>query len=344
MPNTNKNILIDLRAIQKKAYNGVCLSQTHLIQSLIKKYGRKTNFILLTVSFRGKPKLNFSGNFQHIHLKIPNLILNLLFKFKIRTLNQLLKLKINSYYSPDLRCVYLDKSSYHTQYVHDIAFSKFTDSLSLKSKIYYWLLNPQKSLQSIDQILTNSKFSRQEIHRYCKHKNIKLIYLGLPKATHIKRQGKSKNFIMISSLHKRKAFEKIIEFNQKYNVNNEEIHLYGVHENNFQKIDLSAYPNLVLKGFLKEEQKYTQIQKYQALLYFSHYEGFGLPILEGLINKTPVISNKIPVFQEIYGQQINYLEELTPNQKLKIGKNKYKNQLKKSSRQLYHRLLAKNLD
>jgi len=45
----------------------------------------------------------------------------------------------------------------------------------------------------------------------------------------------------------------------------------------------------------------------RALLFPSHAEGYGLPLLEALSLKTPVLANALPVFQEIAGDIPDYL-------------------------------------
>lgn len=45
----------------------------------------------------------------------------------------------------------------------------------------------------------------------------------------------------------------------------------------------------------------------RALLFPSHAEGYGLPLLEALTLKTPVLANPLPVFKEIAGEIPEYL-------------------------------------
>ena len=337
MPHKKKNIVIDLRPIQKFQDNGVCISQKHLINQLLKDHSHKANFYLFS-SGKQKPLIKFKGRFQHKHIFLPNKILTLLFKFKIIELNHFFKKTIHSYYCPDLRLVNLGENCKHIQYIHDLAFTKFKESLSLKSKIHYWLLNFTQFTKSIDNILTNSNFSKQEIQKKCTNQKIKIIKLGFPKVKTTTSNAKKNGFICINSLHKRKAFEKIIEFNNKLNLSKEPINIYGVQEKNFKRIQTIKAENISFHGHLPEKDKAQTIKEHKALLYFSHYEGFGLPILEALNLKVPVISNTNPTFKELHKQQINYIESLKNLDNLKIGENKYKNQLKKAARQLWKQI------
>ena len=47
----------------------------------------------------------------------------------------------------------------------------------------------------------------------------------------------------------------------------------------------------------------------RALVYPSINEGFGIPIIEGMYSKIPVITSNKPIFQEVGGLNSYYFEE-----------------------------------
>jgi len=57
--------------------------------------------------------------------------------------------------------------------------------------------------------------------------------------------------------------------------------------------------NLHFLGSISEEQKLALLRASAVLPVPSRYEGFGLPLLEGMASGTPVISTNIPVIDEI---------------------------------------------
>jgi glycogen synthase len=57
--------------------------------------------------------------------------------------------------------------------------------------------------------------------------------------------------------------------------------------------------NLHFLGTISEEQKLALLRASDVLPFPSRYEGFGLPLLEGMAAGTPVISTNIPVVNEI---------------------------------------------
>jgi glycosyltransferase involved in cell wall biosynthesis len=57
--------------------------------------------------------------------------------------------------------------------------------------------------------------------------------------------------------------------------------------------------NLHFLGTISEEEKLALLRASDVLPFPSRYEGFGLPLLEGMAAGTPVISTAIPVVDEI---------------------------------------------
>lgn len=65
--------------------------------------------------------------------------------------------------------------------------------------------------------------------------------------------------------------------------------------------------NLHFLGTISEEQKLALLRASDVLPFPSRYEGFGLPILEGLAAGTPVVSTNIPVINELIEDGVNGL-------------------------------------
>jgi glycogen synthase len=65
--------------------------------------------------------------------------------------------------------------------------------------------------------------------------------------------------------------------------------------------------NLHFLGMISEEEKLALLRASDVLPFPSRYEGFGLPLLEGMAAGTPVISTDIPVVNEIIEHRENGL-------------------------------------
>jgi glycosyltransferase involved in cell wall biosynthesis len=71
--------------------------------------------------------------------------------------------------------------------------------------------------------------------------------------------------------------------------------------------------NIVLKDFVDESE---QLQLYQhASLYVqpSHYEGFGMPLLEAMACDIPVVCSDIPIFREVCDDGAVYFDHTDPD-------------------------------
>jgi glycosyltransferase involved in cell wall biosynthesis len=88
-------------------------------------------------------------------------------------------------------------------------------------------------------------------------------------------------------------------------------------------------------GYVSKMELYALLQHCNALFYPSLFEGFGIPILEGISMEKPVFCSDLPVFREIVGDAVNYFdpnridsiirqfERIFINQDLSIDKDKY---------------------
>jgi glycogen synthase len=68
--------------------------------------------------------------------------------------------------------------------------------------------------------------------------------------------------------------------------------------------------NLHFLGMISDEQKLALLRSSDVLPFPSRYEGFGLPVLEGMAAGVPVISTNIPVIDELIEHDVSGL--LTP--------------------------------
>ena len=78
--------------------------------------------------------------------------------------------------------------------------------------------------------------------------------------------------------------------------------------------DLDNDPQLVGKvlelSHCTDEQLATWLKHARALLFPSHVEGYGMPLVEALCAGVPVIASDLPVFREIAGNIPEYLNPL----------------------------------
>lgn len=118
-----------------------------------------------------------------------------------------------------------------------------------------------------------------------------------------------KYLLFIGRLEERKNICGIIEafevLKEKYNLPHKLILAgkfgYGA-ENIKDKIENSRYKDdIILPGYISDEEKFALLKKADVFLFPTFYEGFGLPILEAQNVGTPVITSNISSMPEIAG-------------------------------------------
>lgn len=80
-------------------------------------------------------------------------------------------------------------------------------------------------------------------------------------------------------------------------------------ENNFQKdFEQKKYPsNIIFTGFIKDGEVRSLMANCKAFIFPSLYEGFGIPPMEALAEKTPIIIANSSCLPEIYESSAHYI-------------------------------------
>ena len=78
-----------------------------------------------------------------------------------------------------------------------------------------------------------------------------------------------------------------------------------------EALSLSKYrKDIILTGYVTEEEKRVLLSSSEMFLFPSEYEGFGLPVLEAMTCGTPVITSSVSSLPEVGGEAALYV---TPN-------------------------------
>jgi len=197
--------------------------------------------------------------------------------------------------------------------VHDFAFKRFPDFFSAREKIIFNFLLPI-SMSRAAAIIVPSNFVKKELaHYYPQH----------AKKTFVTHEAATKNIRVISKKTAQKRVMKkfgiespyLLTLNSRYDKRNinRVIDAYAQIKPNFPDLQL-----VILGGNhnIRTKTKRTKIKivsdvsdedlshlysAAEVLIYYSLYEGFGLPILEAFKCKTPVIVSDISVHREVAG-------------------------------------------
>lgn len=216
----------------------------------------------------------------------------------------------------------ISKRAKYKQYavLHDLNFVVFPEYLtySVKKLYDYFLL---KNIHYANRIGTVSQFSKSEIIKYLNYPENKIdVVYSASNLSEIENINKEDNlqikkkftfgkdyFIYVGSIIPRKNIEGMIKAFEMYKdkINNED-KLLLIGKFFWRKKDLmklvtnSKYAkDIIFTDRLDNDTKTLLIKYAKALILVSHYEGFGVPVIEGMQLGTPVITSNTTSLDEI---------------------------------------------
>jgi len=199
-----------------------------------------------------------------------------------------------------------DLSIYHNKKWHNIfyrSFYKFLTPLIIK--------NNQK-------IFTVSKFSKNEIMKKFKilDNNIRVV----PNSLNIninkinKNKSKEEYFLFVGSLNSRKNLTTLVESFKLLSNIKVKLKLVGVSKSEF--VSQFGYQiNVEPIGHVYGKELRKLYINSIALIFPSHYEGFGIPLIEAMLLGSPILCSDIEVFNEVCQDAAIYFNQ---NDKIQI--------------------------
>lgn len=192
-------------------------------------------------------------------------------------------------------------------FIHDLVYLD-VPGLTSKIGVFIRYLFALRSVLISKIVFTDSDFSMQRIIHYFGHKKkIRKIIISIPlKLRELLpnfKKAKQNYFIFVGNVKKHKGLSTLVKAFELYNDNETKLYIVGKKENfktAFSEIEQQKNPNIIFTGWVEDEELYSLINNAKALIQPSLYEGFGIPPLEALYLKTPVILSDISVFKEVY--------------------------------------------
>lgn len=298
-----------------KFYNGSGIG--NYSKELIKNILQTNNNHLIEICYNEKPNFNFKNSFWEL-CNSP--------------------LKLNSFYDlvlnlhngiglPNFNCEKIIST------IHDIIPSKIPNTVS---ECYLKIYNENifKILEKSNLIITVSKFSKNDIMKTFSIKDNKIhitylshseIYKPLDKNfcenfLKLKYKIDFKYILYVGSFSPRKNILGLIDAFSKICCKNNEINLIivGVKGSSYEIylnecIKLKITNRVFFTGFVKTSHLPYFYNNALCFVYPSFYEGFGLPPLEAMACKTPVITSNLTSMPEILKDSPLYVNPYDPH-------------------------------
>ncbi|BAV10165.1 Glycosyltransferase Family 4 [Filimonas lacunae] len=208
--------------------------------------------------------------------------------------------------------------AYHNKItcIHDIAFVRYPQFFSKTFHYYYKMLMPL-IIRSSRHIITVSDFSKQELMQYYRLSDNQVSVVpnaGFPllPATDATPMVRHPYFLFVGSADPRKNLLLLLQAYDAAQLTQTHLVVAGAGYKSFNTALLQqlekykAHPTIHFTGAVSNEQLAGLYQHAKAVIIPSVYEGFGLPVAEGLSAGCEVIANDIPIFREVAREHAFY--------------------------------------
>lgn len=220
--------------------------------------------------------------------------------------------------------------------IHDLIFKEYPNTYPvIDRKIYDYKF--RKSCQLADKIIAISEHTKKDIikHYDVAPEKIDVIYQACQAAYYQAPQKEfvqevmsryqlpSKYLLFVGSIEKRKNLINLLAAYEHLSAENcIPLAIVGGRVESTVKDKLLEYSQstnldkkLIWLSGVKDTAELQAIYlKAQALIYPSLYEGFGLPVAEALLSKTPVITSKVSSLPEAGGPATLYINPHSPKE------------------------------
>ena len=190
---------------------------------------------------------------------------------------------------------------------HDLIPLKFPKFSFL---FFYYLIYVPLILHNSKLVFCNSKSTAKDINKFYKvpQKKIKILKLGFDKDKYFPQKLQRKKFFLCIGRHnKYKNLKRLLMAFKKFKNKEYKLIFIGPNDKRYTPflksyaLKLGINSNCQWKGWVSSEEKLELLNSCTALIHISLFEGFGLPVLEGLACGTPIIASNISSIKEIIG-------------------------------------------
>jgi len=203
--------------------------------------------------------------------------------------------------------------------IHDIAFKRYPKVYTLRQRLYLnW--STKYAVRHATTILVPSEFTSNELQEVykCPKSKIHVVHHGVSKLPpsddkYLHKFGLTKDdkyVIFIGRIEYKKNLSRLVRAFSSLPHRDWKLVLVGKGGYGAQDVfdaasTSDARDRIIFTDYVNEEEKSCLLNNASLFAFPSLYEGFGLPVLEAFLTKTPVLVSDIPVLREV-GMQACY--------------------------------------
>lgn len=200
----------------------------------------------------------------------------------------------------------LNKSIKRAVLIHDLTPIITPQFHMHKSTRTHRLLLP-RILGNADLIITPSENTKNDIYQYYNtNAKIRVAYAGInpSEKSFIEPKIDAPYILNLGTIEPRKNLPTLIdaflELKKELNIPHKLVLAGGVGWKAEETLKKADHPDIILTGYLSEEQKNGWLKNASIFVYPSFYEGFGIPPMEAMLHNIPVITSNGGSLGEIY--------------------------------------------
>ena len=206
--------------------------------------------------------------------------------------------------------------------VHDFVYRRYPETMR---RSVHWINTHigEKSIRCADFIAVDSDFTRQELQHFLPDfpmEKVKVIPCGINNTLPPPPAERKRQFLFVGSLEPRKNLKNLILALEKLAGKGIRVPLFLTGPkgwNNSSENDLiqnsAIAGDIHHLGFVSDEKLQELYSTSAAVVFPSFYEGFGLPVLEALKCRTPVLTSKDSVMESIAKECGIYFDAHNPD-------------------------------
>ena len=202
--------------------------------------------------------------------------------------------------------------------IHDLSPLRHPSWFSLPFRTYYKLMLPVIVRKAL-KVFTDSAFSKAEFMELLgmSEDSVTVIHLAVPEDILQLADNSFPNknglyILAVSSIDPRKNFNRHVKAFLQLKLGDTKLILVGARNAVFSDTKLGSIlrktENVVLAGYIRDDELIALYRNALCLVYPSLYEGFGLPPLEAMACKCPVVVSRTASLPEVCADAAYYVD------------------------------------